>query len=37
MNAEEVAELTALFAADPRSIMLDLRDVRLQIATQWMA
>ena len=28
MNAEEVAELTALFATDYRSIALDLRDVR---------
>jgi hypothetical protein len=37
MNAEEVAELKALFATDSRSIVLDLRDVRLQIATQWMA
>jgi hypothetical protein len=29
MKAEEVAELKALFAADYRSIVLDLRDVRL--------
>ena len=29
MKAEEVAELMALFAADYRSIVLDLRDVRL--------
>jgi predicted metal-binding protein len=29
MKAEEVAELKALFAADHRSIVLDLRDVRL--------
>src|SRR5579864_4800565 len=31
MNAEEVAELKVLFATDHRSIVLDLRDVRLQI------
>ncbi len=29
MNAEEVAELKALFDADYRNIILDLRDVRL--------
>ena len=29
MKAEEVAELKALFATDYRSIVLDLRDVRL--------
>jgi hypothetical protein len=29
MTAEEVAELKALFAADYRKIVLDLRDVRL--------
>ena len=29
MNAEGVAELKALFDADYRSIVLDLRDVRL--------
>jgi hypothetical protein len=29
MKAEEVAELKALFATDRRSIVLDLRDVRL--------
>ena len=29
MKAEEVAELKALFATDHRSIVLDLRDVRL--------
>jgi hypothetical protein len=29
MNAEEVAELKALFDADYRSIILDLREVRL--------
>jgi hypothetical protein len=29
MNAEEVAELKALFDADYRTIVLDLRDVRL--------
>jgi hypothetical protein len=29
MNAEEVAELKALFATDYRSMALDLRDVRL--------
>jgi predicted metal-binding protein len=29
MKAEEVAELKALFPADYRSIVLDLRDVRL--------
>jgi hypothetical protein len=29
MQAEEVAELKALFAPDDRSIVLDLRDVRL--------
>ena len=29
MKAEEIAELKALFATDYRSIVLDLRDVRL--------
>ena len=29
MNAEEVAELKALFDADYRNIILDLRDVRV--------
>jgi predicted metal-binding protein len=29
MKAEEVAELKALFAADYRTIVLDLQDVRL--------
>jgi predicted metal-binding protein len=29
MKAEEVSELSALFAADYRTIVLDLRDVRL--------
>jgi len=29
MNAEEVAELKALFDADYRTILLDLQDVRL--------
>jgi hypothetical protein len=29
MNAEEVAELKALFATDYRSMALDLRDMRL--------
>jgi len=29
MKAEEVAELKALFDADHRTIVLDLRDVRL--------
>jgi hypothetical protein len=29
MKAEEVAELKALFATDYRSVVLDLRDVRL--------
>jgi predicted metal-binding protein len=29
MKAEEVAELKALFAMDHRSIVLDLRDLRL--------
>ena len=35
MTAEEVAELKALFDADYRKIVLDLRDVRLADRGTW--
>jgi hypothetical protein len=34
MKAEEVAELKGLFDADYRTIVLDLRDVRLRVSAR---
>jgi len=34
MKAEEVAELKELFDADYRTIVLDLRDVRLRVSAR---